>query len=357
MASESVIDPKVAWKRTRLPSIWPLRASWAQQRRLLRLIATTAEQRVNLLPALAAWAMDERGRYRNRLFRLVYLLERGEQLPDALESIPNILSEEALLAVRLGSQSGNLARSVRDVLSQSDEAEIGLSKRGASLGIYFWLVAYIGLAVAIFFQLKIFPELRKIYNEFEISPSEPFLLADRIDASVLLAGLGLILLFWLLLASWPGRLLRRSVLGRLSGSLRKLRVADLLDRLSTAAESGRPLAGAISTLARYHFDPRIRNKLLFVRNELEQGSQLWSSMREVRLIDERELEVMQAAQHETLPWMLKQLAQQRRGRTLSRVAYWQQLMTPLFVLLLGSFVLLQALALFTMLTNLVTSLT
>ena len=53
-------------------------------------------------------------------------------------------------------------------------------------------------------------------------------------------------------------------------------------------EAGRPLPAAISTLARYHFDKSVREKLLFARNEIEQGADDWTSLTESRLLTPQE---------------------------------------------------------------------
>lgn len=359
MATESIIDRSVVRRRRRLfSSFWPLWTTLAQQRRLLRLILASAEQQIPFKPALAAWAVDEQGVQRGRLLHLLNLLDNGYKLQEAIELVPGLLSEESVLTIRLGMQSGNLAQGVRNAIDESHQTATRLSKGSVNLGLYFWLLGFKGLLVATFFQLKIFPEFKKIYYEFNIDPTPAFQLADRIDASMLFVGIGVILLVWLLFASWPGRILRYTLLGRLSGSLRKLRVADLLTKLATVAESGRPLAGAVSTLARYHFDSRLRQKLLYVRNELEQGSDLWTALKSVRLLNDAEFRVMQTSEKlENAPWLLKQLAAEKRTRTLRRLEYWQRMMTPLFAILLGAFVLLQAVAVFSMLTNLTFGLT
>ena len=66
-------------------------------------------------------------------------------------------------------------------------------------------------------------------------------------------------------------------------------VADLLAKLGIAAMRVAHCWRASSTLARYHFDPAIRNKLLFVRNEVEQGADTWQSMATVGLLSTSEV--------------------------------------------------------------------
>ena len=96
--------------------------------------------------------------------------------------------------------------------------------------------------------------------------------------------LAIMAVYWLLFSSWPGRRLRRTILTRVIRPLRELHTADVLEKLGVAIEAGRPIAGALSTLARYHFDPTLRHQLLYIRNEVEQGADVWQSMAAIGLL-------------------------------------------------------------------------
>jgi hypothetical protein len=118
-----------------------------------------------------------------------------------------------------------------------------------------------------------------------------------------------------------------------------------------------PVPGALSTLARYHFDPTVRNKLLFVRNEVEQGANVWQSMSSVDLLTEPEVRAMAIAERvDNRPWTLIQLAGGKRRRSLWRIERLSELLLPAVVILIGAFVLLQGLGMFMTLTQLVHSL-
>jgi type II secretory pathway component PulF len=139
--------------------------------------------------------------------------------------------------------------------------------------------------------------------------------------------------------------------------MRDLRIADVLQKLGVAIRAGRPLEGALSTLARYHFDPVLRHQLLFIRNELEQGANIWQSMRNVGLLNPQEMRVLESSERVgNRPWVLNQLAQLKKRRTTRRLANWSQLALPLVIILLGGFVLLQALSMFQSLFRIVYSL-
>ncbi len=119
-------------------------------------------------------------------------------------------------------------------------------------------------------------------------------------------------------------------------------------------QCGPPYCRALSTLARYHFDPAIRYKLLFVRNELEQGADLWQSMSAVDLIADADARALNLADRlGNRSWVLTQLALAKNRRALRRLDRFSQLVLPAVVLLMGMLVLFQALALFTPLINLI----
>jgi len=150
---------------------------------------------------------------------------------------------------------------------------------------------------------------------------------------------------WIASAGSPRWLIRRLLSTRIVRPVAQLRAADLLDLLALASHAGRPLAGAISTLARYHFDVSIRRKLLFVRNEIEQGAGLWESLEAVGLITPAEAHVLQLDSPVGPPaWTMAQLARARRARVGGRIETLLDWLEPAGVVLLAGGVLLVALA-------------
>ena len=126
--------------------------------------------------------------------------------------------------------------------------------------------------------------------------------------------------------------------------MRELHAADVLQKLGIASAAGRPIPGALSTLARYHFVPDVRHKLLFVRNEVELGADVFSSMTAVGLLSPPELRLLQTAERVgNRPWVLDQLAAVKQRRTRLRLDRAAQFILPAIVLLLACVVLFQAL--------------
>jgi type II secretory pathway component PulF len=271
-----------------------------------------------------------------------------------------VLADEEILAVRFGTQSGTLAASLRAMLAQPDPTAI-LLPRWRKAMLYVCIVLLIAFFIVAFLQIQIVPALEKIFEEFDLTaPPSLQLVVDFAMFCVnywYLFALATIAVCWLVFTSWPGRRLRRAILARTFRPLRELRVADVFQQLSVAAEAGRPIAGAVSTLARYHFDPTLRNRLLFVRNEIEQGADVWRSMGAVGLLAPAEVRVLDSAERfGNRPWALKQIAQLKQRQTTRRLARWSELAVPIVVILMGAFVLFQALGIFGTLASIVHSL-
>lgn len=340
---------------------WPWRTTWAQRRSLLRLIVTATEENLALSPLVEAWAADERGQQRQRLYRLLELLRAGTLLPDSVEEVRGVLGDEEILAIRFGVESGTLAASVRDLLDQSDPTVLIRSHRWRKSLIYLCLLAVVAFFVVAFLQIKIVPEFHNIFAEFEID--EPASLRWSTNFAYFfsnywyLFALAIITVWWLVFSSWPGRQIRLGILGRLFRPLRDLRMADVLQKLSLATQAGRPIAGSLSTMARYHFDPALRHQLLFIRNEMEQGADVWQSMAKLGLLSPPEVHVLETAERVgNRSWVLNQLALLKKRRTTRRLAHWSEFAMPTVTILIGAFVLFQAVGVFSSLVHIVYSL-
>lgn len=335
----------------------PRRTTPAQRRAVLRLVAVAVEQRVELSPLLEAWANEEWGGQTRRLRRLAATLREGVSLPDAVERQPGVLGDEDTLLVRFGAESGTLVDSLHERLQEPfDPAESGqiVLRHVARYALMLLLVL---TPIAFFIQIYVLPSTQSIWREFSLE-APPIMSMSTSIAGVAFKGfVGLVLLLAIAFAGrllgWPERLLRRAVAPRLFFPLRTHRVGEVLRMLSDAALAGRPMTGAISTLARYHYDPAIRRQLLFVRNEVALGVDPWTASQEARLITAPEATAATAAVRPgVLGWTLKALGDQRclgSERTLRLLA---SVLFPLVVLLFGAFVLSQTLGLFVPLVQL-----
>ena len=100
---------------------------------------------------------------------------------------------------------------------------------------------------------------------------------------------------------------------RLVRTARSDSTADVLQLLGVAIQTGRPLAGTLSTLARYHFDPAMRQKLLLARNEVEQGADVWQSLIEAGLLTHPEAHLLNTGERlGNQTWTMTQLVSAKR---------------------------------------------
>jgi MSHA biogenesis protein MshG len=339
----------------------PWRTTAPQQQSLLRLLAVAVEENLPFAPLIEAWAADEYGIQCQRLLRLAKLLRKGTPLPDAVEQVPGVVSEEDVLAIRFGTQSGTLVASLRERVDEWGDTRSIVSPRLRKGLIYIAALIVVGLVIVSFLQIKIVPEFEKIMQEFNMDAPEPLLWS--IGFSKFFADywylfiLAVLAFLWFVFSPWPGRRMRMRMFGPLYRPLRELHFADVLEKLSVTAEAGRPIAGAISTLARYHFDPALRRRLLFVRNEIEQGVDAWQSMQAVGLLSPQEVHALTTADRlGNRAWVLDQLAHVKERRTVARLSRAADLILPIVILLAGGFVLLQAMSVFSFLARIVHSL-
>jgi type II secretory pathway component PulF len=331
--------------------LWPRRATLPQRLALLRLIAVATEERLALAPLLEAWAADQSGAQRDRVFRLAHFLKSGTPLPDAVEQVPRLLRDEDVLAIRFGAQSGILAASVRQSI---DELNAELDDRRPTVRgafAYAGVLALVFFAISLFYYIKIVPAINNILADYDIERPPALAwnieFADVVSSYWWLAALLLAALAWLFFSAKRGRAVREALFGRVFRAWRQLRWADVLEKLSLASAAGRPMPGALSTLARYHFDPRIRRELLFARNEVEQGADVWPTLAAAGLLspaEERLLDVSERVGNRS--WALDKLAANKKRRVRRRLRVWSALTLPIIALVFGGYVLAQALSLF-----------
>ncbi len=337
---------------------WPGNRSFGQHRSLLHLIAVATEENLPLAPLVESWAADETGNQRHRLHRLVQLLKDGTPLADAVEQIPGLLRDEEVLAVRFGAQSGALTASVRSMLEESQSAATSRAPHIRQSVLYFCTMGLCGLALVAFHQTRIVPSLHAILGDFSLRQSLILRRSTQLSGFVAnywwLIVLAVFVLLWVTFSARSRRAVSHSIFARFFRPHREKQSADLLEKLSVAIEFGRPIPGALSTLARYHFDPTIRHKLLFVRNEVEQGSDVWQTMATVGLLTAPEVRLMKTAERiGNQPWVLKQLAFVKKRRGMRSLERWSRFAFPALVISMGVFVLLLAFTVFIPLTQLI----
>jgi type II secretory pathway component PulF len=340
------------------PSWWPWYTSAAQQQSLLRLIAVAVEEGLPLIDLLESWAIDERGIQRSRIRRLIRSLKRGRSLPDAIEEVPGILRDEDALALRFDSQSGTRTAAVREMLTEQRTSQLSAAPHVRRPIVYFCVVLPLGIMLVLFVQIRIMPIMFRLFSDFGLASPPVWRLSARFGNWLTNGGWFLALLVFVAFSftflTRPGRSFRQRLFGRLIRPLRQMYVADVLQKIAIAGRAGRPVPGALSTLARYHFDPAIRQELLFVRNEVEQGADIWQSMTKVGMLTSEEVDALRTSDRiGNRPWILQQLAEVKKRRSNRRFRRWSEMVLPALVLAMATLVLFQALSVFQPLTQMI----
>ena len=317
---------------------------------VLRLLGVCAEVGMPAEDLLAAWARDERGAQRARVARAASLLAAGTTPADVVDAVPRLVTEEHAVAVRFGDRTGLLPQVVAATLAgdaASDDS--GRSRLRAGLGYVAVVVSVFGV-VSMLLAIKVIPQFQRIIQEFGME--QPAALGLSVVVSRWLAEAA----FWGLLAAAMISVLmlvpplRRWVRGLVVVPRRRpRRLATALDHLGVALAAGRSLPEAAGILAGCQVDPVVAARLRLVA-AAEQGSGLGSA----GLATAAEERFVAAADLTgDASWALATLARQRREALTRRVLAWGNAIVPLAAILMGAFVLLEALAVFVPLVRLI----
>jgi type II secretory pathway component PulF len=348
-----------SWPRaSRLAPWWPADSLDARQQSLAHVLRGAIHGQVAAAPLVAGLAEEHRWRARWRLNRLAERLDLGMPLADALEQTPGALADDGVLAIRFGSQLGILPAALDGLVRDGDVTGPRIRARIRGTTWYLGSVLLIGTMIASFILIKIVPMFHEILQDY--SMTAPWALRTLIGVGNFATSFWFVPLLIVLAVAWiasmgpPRWLVRRLLSARILLPMVQLRSADLLELLALASRAGRPLAGAISTLARYHFDGPIRRKLLFVRNEIEQGAGLWESLEAVRLITPAEARVLKLdSPVASQAWTMAQLARARRARVAGQIETLLDWLEPACLVPVAGGVLLVALAVMIPLTQMI----
>jgi len=149
-----------------------------ERRSLLWTLSLAAQKGIPLDEAAMAFAMERPDELGIRAQRLADLLRSGVALPDALQRSRTRLPLDALLAVRLGTESGNLSASMRRVARLENDLDFLVRSMFEK---YFYLATLVVIVntLVTFMMLSIVPVFAQMFNEFglELPPGTEFVIA------------------------------------------------------------------------------------------------------------------------------------------------------------------------------------
>ncbi len=358
---------KKIWSASIAPSVCRMTRPWRGDSTytvglaLLRLVSVANQQRLELPPLIRLLSTEHRGFARRRLARLASLLERGTPFIEAIEQQPDLLTDQQVLELRFAHQSGTTSQILDELIQRTSERSHESANQVLQAVTYgLGLMLASGLILT-FLTLCIAPTYKEMFEEFGLRLPRSF--RGLIGWSVAIGhNLPLIAMAISVLAAlvWyfrPLRWLQRWVSLRVTKSSVQLRVSELLRMLAGAIESRRPLPGALSTLARYHFDRRAQIKLLIARNEVEQGFGFWHSLARAKLLSEPEAEAVDRASTDSLrAWLIRKMAMEKEEAVQLRRTFVAMLIHPAIILFFGCLVMWICVAYFSVLVTMITAL-
>ncbi len=312
----------------------------AQQNAFLWVLIVTTERSIPLAAAIEAFAYERGGRFGRRAATLAEMLQDGVPLPEAVERVPGVLPPAAVLAVRLGCETGALAPALR-------EAAAGGAFRqplwAAMADKVFYLLALVLVAASIitFMMLKITPAFEKIFKDFGVDlPLLTRYVIAVAGSEITQLSLALIVFcgFWFLvyLALRRAGVIRWS-LPLLDRFMIRVDGAVVLRTLAVVAEKGRPLYPAFQSLAATYPKRVVRRKLWGVVRRLEAGADWCESLYAYGLIGRAESSVLQSAERVgNLPWAMREMAESSQRRLAWRLTALGPLCFPLAVFSFGA---------------------
>ena len=227
--------------------------------------------------------------------------------------------------------------------------------------VYGIIVFVIMCLMLSFLAIKIFPVFVELYTTAGLAIPLGFrsllVFVGFVYDNVAVLAIVVILLLAMVWSASFRQFFRRVIATRWSKNVAQTRTAELLRMLASASEAGRPIPAALSTLARYHFDSQVRSRLLFARNEVEQGADVWSSLAAANLLTQRESDGFgNLSSTESRTWAMRRLADHKQEQVALKNRRLVAFIEPALILAIAAVVLWVGVAMFGSLSNLIYSL-
>jgi len=306
----------------------------SRQAEFLEVITAAAEAQAPLAPALCAYLLDRphgrlrefwialflffivpgyywiayrRTNYDRKVEQVAGLLEEGDSLSDALQQTPGVASRETRLAVALGEDTGQLARSLQSLRNSTRGQLASLWVELVPRFVYPLFLLLVISGVLNFWTLYLVPKYQRIFREMSVSlphETEWVMALGRFTlhwswvlvlAVPILAGL-LILLLLSPEVRWyfpvVGHFYRRYVRSR------------ILQALAFLLQMGEPAPAAFAVLDESgYFTGGARRCLNAVRQRVVRGEPLADSLRQERVVPRSMVPLLKVAERAgNLPW-------------------------------------------------------
>jgi len=308
-------------------------------------LAVSVAKGLPLPEELRALADGLSGGHRIKTRRLSELLHEGVPLDVALEGVPGVVPQFAVLAAQLGTKNGTLPKSLRDAaVRHTAQAQWrGTGTFSPTMAVTYLLIipAIAGLIVS-YIMIFYIPKYKDIFNGFDMELPEVTVTVIEISDFFIqyfylivppaaLLPVGAVLVAVAYYRGWG-----EFDIPYFSRCFRRLDLPEILRNLANTVASGSPLEDSLAVLNRNHRRNFIRNSFGRVLLKCQQGDDCWYAMKEADLLNNHEVAVLRSAQRVgNLSWALEELAESIERRISYRWLMVWEIAQPAVVLILG----------------------
>ena len=311
-----------------------------ERRSLLWCLSIAARKGIPLDEAAISFAMERPDEIGIRTQRLAELLRTGMALPDALDGSRTRLPIDALLAVRVGTESGNLSASMRKVARLEDDMDF-LVRSMFEKYFYLAFLVFVVHTLTAFMMMRIVPMFAKIFDEFgiELPRTTEFVIAGA-DWLVQIWFLSVPLAVILVVSFIIGILYYVDLMPRdlpvVNRLTRRVDGANVMRVLALAVEQNWPIGRTVWMLSRVYPKYNIRNRLEAAGERINDGEEWSDCLCNAGLISGSDAAVFQAAQRVgNLQWALDEMADSAIRRLTYRLRFWLNVLFPVILVITG----------------------
>jgi type IV pilus assembly protein PilC len=321
-------------------------------------LAAAAERGIPLEQAARAYSMERSDELGIRAARLAELLEGGTPLSLALADTRIHLPLDALVAVRIGIETGDLGTALAKVAKHDDDADVLLRSIFEKV-FYLGVVANVLLGILTFIMLKIVPVYAKMFEEFELQL--PLMTQQLVACSEYFVN------FWFLFFPFAGLLLLFLVVATLhyigwlprnlpfiNWFVLRLDGALVMRCLALSINQRRPLTEMIWMLTKLYPKTSVRKRLLRAGHALNNGEHWCHALRQAKLLCPSDVAILTAAERSgNLEWALEEMADSSIRRLAYRLRLALNVLFPAVLFFFGLFIGFVVISLFMPLVSLI----
>jgi type II secretory pathway component PulF len=341
-----LVDEFVAWRSS---PIFPIESLASQRYSLLQLLATAHQEQIPMGPLVLALSREHRYWNGRDLRLLANALMNRCPLGDAIRALPNVLSEDAVIALQLPQGADETSRVFEQLLNSERPVFDDAKEKWFGQLIYWSTVAIPMIIIVAGFFTFIVPTFYKIFDELEIRQS-PFLeiAVHRLGRFLVpIFFLAIVLpLFWAVYYLTPIRhAFRRQSTALVASLFPRTKRRLIQKQVAIAVASGLNVANAIEKLSEVHLSDAVRRTLKRVLQSIDKGNNEWQALAEAKLLEKDQANAISQMHHaRERGWVLQRLADEESKRVRKRFYVFVTILHPLVITCCGLVVLLICLA-------------